>query len=66
MIVYVYVVVAYETTKGDDEGCRRLQNDLGRVLSRVGNGYRMHVVGVSEAKHGLQCLCRCRERVLKE
>ena len=39
------MVVRYGPNEGDAEKRERLWNDLGRIEDRVGNGFRLYVLG---------------------
>ena len=41
----MFVVVGYGPSEGDDEERNRFLNDMDRILDRVGNGFRLCVLG---------------------
>ena len=44
-LIKVYVVVGYGPNEGDGEERNRFWNDTDRILNRVGNGYRLCILG---------------------
>ena len=43
--VKVCVVVGYSPSEGDGEENDRLLNDMDRILDKVGNGYKLCILG---------------------
>ena len=43
--VKVCVVVGYSPSEGDGEERDRLLNDMDRILDKVGNGYKLCILG---------------------
>ena len=43
--VKVFVLVGYFPNEGIDEERERFRNDMDRTMNRVGNGYRLCVLG---------------------